>query len=226
MRTLTLLALVLVGCGKKSPVEASTSQTATAVAPPPPIAAQPEPEPEPEPEGPVNNVSLQVEVTRMDGSAVKGTAIRLERGQDWYAEDGWTSNAKDLTLSLETDSDMKDVAWSEVARIDISYGAKGDIDCLYDSNFMPWMYMCTLRTQPTAKLKDGSSWRITSRHQWRLTLDDDQDVSFYLFRLPAREQDEKSSDLSPSENYALYGKLQTRAMELARTSAVKSIVLK
>jgi len=230
MRLFLLASLLLpvAGCGKKSssvpePVVAPTSSVK---APPPVPMSEPEPEPEPEPEVAANNVSFSVEIIKMDGTTVSGRAVRLERGVDWYAEEGWTAAAGDLKLSLETDRDMKDVAWTDVAQIDITYGSRSDIDCMYDSNFNPWMYMCTLRSSPTAKLKDGSTWRITSRQQWRVTFDDDRAESFYLFRLPARQQDEVAPDLDTQENYGLYGSLQAAVLASAKAEAIKRIVIK
>jgi hypothetical protein len=201
-------------------------------APPPAAAPAPEPEPEPEPEiddtppAPINNISVGLEITRMDGTVFTGRAVRVERGVDWYAEDGWTTSAGDIKVALESDRDMKDVAWTDIAQIDVTYGGRGDIDCMYDSNFVPWMYMCTLRSAPVAKLKDGSTWRVTSRHQWRFTTDDDRDVSFYLFRLPARQQDEQAADLDTQENYTLYGSLQAAVLARAKADAIKKIVVK
>ena len=44
-----------------------------------------------------------------------------------------------------------------------------------------------------------------------------------MHKLPAREQDDEAAGLDSVENYDLYGKLQGSVMELAKTSAVKSI---
>lgn len=228
MRLALIACLLLPGAalaGKKP-------KQGTPPTPPPASAPGPEPEAEPEPEiddtppAAITNVSVALEITRMDGTVFSGRAVRLERGVDWYAEDGWTTSAGDLKVGLESDRDMKDVAWTDIAQIDITYGGRDDIDCMYDSNFTPWMYMCTLRSTAVAKLKDGSTWRVTSRHQWRFTTDDDRDVSFYLFRLPARQQDDQAADLDTKENYNLYGSLQAGVLAAAKGQAIKKIVVK
>lgn len=226
--TFSLFSLILLtsACGKKSVPAPEPPPTPAATQPPPEPEPVPEAELDEEPPAPVNNVSFEVEITKVDGTSMSKRAARLERGIDWYAEDGWTSSEKDLMLGLESDSDMKDVPWTEVASIEITYGSKGDIDCMYDSNFTPWMYMCTLKTTPTAKLTDGSSWRVTSRHQWRLTFDDESSESFYIFKLPARQQDAEAASLESTENYQLYGTLQAEVLQAAKGAVVKTITLK
>ncbi|TVQ86499.1 MAG: hypothetical protein EA397_20080 [Deltaproteobacteria bacterium] len=224
-RTILLLgpSLLLAGCGKKSvPAPEPPPPEPVAAAPAPP----PEPEPEPEPAAPINNVDFSFELTRADGTVVEGRAVRLERGVDWYAEEGWSTEARDVQLSLERGSDMKDVPWTDVSQIDVSYGGKGDIDCLYDSNYTPWMYMCTLKATATAKLSDGSTWTVTNRHQWQITLSDDTQVHFYLAKLPARQQDDQAADLDSTENYQLYGALQKQVLEQAKAQAIRKVVIK
>lgn len=229
MRLVLMTCLLLTSpafAGKKKKPAPEPPPPAAAPAAAPEEAPEPEPEAEPEPPAPVRNLDVAVEITRMDGTVISGRTVRVERGIDWYAEDGWSTDASDLKVSLESDSDMKDVPWTEIAQIDITYGTKSDIDCMYDSNFTPWMYMCTLKSNPVAKLRDGSTWRVTSRQQWRLTLANDQEVSFYLFRLPARQQDEQVADLDTQENYNLYGSLQAAVLSTSKGDAIKRIVVK
>ena len=83
--------------------------------------------------------------------------------------------------------------------------------------------MCVLRNTPKTRTTDGKTWTVTTRNKWKFTFDDDSEVEFYVHKLPAREQDDEAAGLDSVENYDLYGKLQGSVMELAKTSAVKSI---
>lgn len=224
MRTwLPALALLITaaGCGKKS--------TPAPAADPTPIATEaPAPEPEPEPEepaAPVPNADFNASLTRADGSVVSGHVMRVERGTDWYAEDGWTDEESKLTLTVETDSTMEDVTWDKIASVSIKYGGRDAIDCQYDSTFTPWMYMCVIRTTTTAKDTAGKSWRITTRNKWKFTFDDGSEVEFYVYKLPIRRQDTKTMGLDSVENYELYGELQAEAMQATKGSAVTKITL-
>ena len=225
--TLALLALALVagGCGKKKSPTAAADETPTTTetAPPPPPPPPPEPEPEPEPEPPASNADFNATLTMADGSKVSGHVKRVERGEDWYAEDGYTDEADELTLELEGGGTLKNVTWDEIDRIDITYDGRSGIDCTYSSDFMPWMYMCVLRNTPKAKTVEGKTWTVTTRNKWKFTFDDDSTVEFYVHKLPAREQDTETAGLDTTENYDLYAKLQGKVMELAKTKAVKTI---
>ncbi|MFK7929907.1 MAG: hypothetical protein AB8H79_17065 [Myxococcota bacterium] len=218
----SLLALALVaGCGKKKPVEAAVAAVTPEVpaAPAPP----PEPEPEPEPEPPKSNADFTATFTMADGTTKSGKVTRVERGLDWYAEDGWTDDADDLVVSLESGNDLVEKPWEEVDTVNIAYGNRDGIDCQYDSGFTPWMYMCVLRTTTKAKTVDGKSWALTTRNRWKFTFSDGSDVDFYVYKLPERQQDDKTMGLDSVENYDLYGTLQAKVMETAKGSAVVKI---
>ena len=50
--------------------------------------------------------------------------------------------------------------------------------------------------------------------------------SVYLFKLPARQQDEQAADIDTSENYQLYGSLQKDVLAASKAGAVKRIVIR
>lgn len=228
MRTLSLV-LLLVACGPKNAPESAATTPPT---PPPAVEAPPEPEPEPEaaPEPPpeVVNADLNITVTQASGTAKSGHVKRIERSTDWYGEEGWSTEEKDLKISLEKGNSAKDATWKEIKSISIAPGALSDVDCLYDSNFSPWMYDCTIKTTATVALKDGTTgWVVANRHKWRLTYDDGSQMEFWLYKHPAREQDEKVVDLETTnpENFDLYTKLQMRLKTEVKTTLVTKVTV-
>lgn len=219
------LFLLLSACGpKKAPESAATAAPVAAPAP------APEPEPEPEPPAPVevNNADFNATVARADGTSASGHVKRVERSEDFFADTGWTTEPNKLKLSLEADggNKAKDVTWAEIKSISIVPGkVPGDVDCSYDSEFSPWMYDCTVKTTATVVLKDGSSWTVAQRHKWKLTFDDGSSAEFWLWKHPAREQDEKVVELGDDspENVDLYTKLQDRLKSEIKTTLVTKV---
>lgn len=226
MRSLSLI-LLLAACGpKESPKNAATAPAPVAEAPPP--APEPEPEPEPAPPADITNADLNITVTTANGTAKGGHVKRIERSQDWFADEGWTTEASDLKISLEKGNSAKDVTWNDIKSISIVPGSVSDVDCLYDSNFSPWMYDCTIKTTATVALKDGSTgWTVTNHHKWRFTYDDGSQTEFWLYKHPAREQDDRVVDLDTTnpENFELYTKLQTRLKTEIKTTMVTKVVV-
>ena len=219
------LLITAAGCGKKAAPAPATAPTPAAVeapAPPPPPA---EPEEPAEPEPPASNADFNATITMADGTSKSGHVMRVERGSDWYAEDGWTDETSKLTLTVESDSTMQDVTWDKLKSVDIKYGGRDAIDCQYDSTFTPWMYMCVIRTTTTARDTAGKSWRITTRNKWRFTFDDGSTTEFYAYKLPIRRQDTKTMGLDSVENYELYGELQAEAVQATKTTGVTKIVI-
>lgn len=230
MRTVIPLALALAlmaGCGKKkAPEAAPASTTVETPAPPPPVPTEDvamDDEPA-QPAAPASNADFDVTLTYADGRTRDGHVKRVERGIDFYAEDGWTDD--EITVQVESSSDLKDVSWDGIDLISITYGSRSDINCQYDSKFTPWMYMCVLKSTSKAKLDDGSSWTVSTRNKWRFTFDDDSQVEFYVYKLPAREQDSEAMGLDSVENYDLYGTLQGKVLEMAKSEAVTRIDVK
>ncbi|MFT7517942.1 MAG: hypothetical protein ACI9MC_000066 [Kiritimatiellia bacterium] len=215
---------VVSACGEKKMQVAPAVPAATVVEP---VAPAPPPEPvveEPsEPEPPASNADFQAELTMANGIKVSGHVVRVERGVDRYAEDGWTDAASKLTVELESGSDIMDADWDSLKSVSIRFKARGDVDCVYESDFSPWMYMCTMPTTSTALVADGKSWGITSRHKWRFSFDDGSTQEFYIYKIPVRGQDTVSAGLDTVENYELYAQLQADVMTLIKADVVTGI---
>jgi hypothetical protein len=224
MRRLLLLVFFAGACGaKKSP---KTPET-TAAPPPAPAEVVPEPEAEPEPPADAPNADLNVSIKTADGQLKKGHVKKIERSVDWFADQGWTDEAKSLVLTVESAGKEKDVPWTDVASIAIKPGSFADLDCVYDSQFTPWMYDCTLKTTATVKTKDGATGIVTNRHKWKLTFDDGSSSEFWLHKHPARQQDDREIDIDSTEpeNLQLYKTLSQRLRTEAATTMVVSITI-
>ncbi len=207
------LSVMLSACGPKdAPQSATTEATDAAVAAAPVVEPEPEPEPEPvEPPPPVSNADFQVTITYASGASKSGHVIRIERSEDWYGDNGWTTDAASLKLSADGGSEYKKLLWSEISSVTVKAGSvPGDVDCFYDSDFSPWMYDCTLKTTGTITDTSGKHWTVDNRHKWRMTFEDGDEVEFWLKKHSARAQDEEVVDLETvnPENYELYTSLQ------------------
>lgn len=227
---MTLLLLTLaIACGPKAP----PAPPVPATPPVPPAAAAPEEDvPEPaaaaEPAD-VVNADLKVSVTHADGSTKAGHVKRIERSTDWFGEESWSTTASDLSVTLESSSGAtQSVKWPDIKQISVVPGkVPADVDCVYDSDWSPWMYDCTLKTTATATLKDGTRWTVTSRQKWKLTFDDGSAQEFWLMKHPAREQDDTvvTLDSGTDENYDLYTRLQNRLREEVKSTLVTGIAV-
>lgn len=223
IRNATLTALVLLaGCGPKAPPVAAPEAPEAPAAPEAPEAVvEPTPEPAPEPEPAAPNADFRATLTFGDGRVVSGRVMRVERGEDWYAENGWTDTEMKLTVTLEGNGTEIEANWADISTLDLDYGSsRSDIDCTYDSAFVPWMYMCVLRTTSKVKTDDGKSWAANGRHKWRFTFDGGTTAEFYVYKLPAREQDSRSPEpgVEMPENAELYASLQQSVLETAKGS--------
>ncbi len=224
MRTITAVtALFLVmGCGKKSTPEPAAAPEPPAAAPAPPPAPEPEPEPEPPtetavrpPEERPSNVDLMATVTFADGQVTKGHLVRVERSEDWFAEEGWTDKPVKLTVTLEGNGTEIEAPWSDIRSIDVAYGGKSDVNCSYDSSYTPAMYECVLKTTATARLADGKSWTVVGRHKWRFVFESGDVEEFYVHKLPNRRQEEEVPELGEtSHNTELELALRNELIEM------------
>jgi hypothetical protein len=167
------------------------------------------------------NADLTVALTFADGRKVEGHVIRIERGQDWYAEQGWVDSAAKLTLPLEGGGTEVERAWGDIRTIDVKYGGKTDVDCMYESEFTPWMYSCTLQTTATVKTADGKTWTGISRHKWRFVFDDGRTEEFFVKKLPMRRQEEATEERAGTENHQLYAALQSELWTQAQKAVTK-----
>ena len=221
MTSILMAILTMTGCGPKDtpPVPAATT---------PPPAETPEPEPvveEPPPPPPeVKNADFTVNLTKADGSSVSGHVKRIERGENTYG-DAWTTEEKAMAFYVEGNGEYKKIKWSDVKRVSISIPNSKDFDCLYSSEYSPWMYECSLKLKSTVTTQDGKSYVADSGHIWKFVTDDNAEHTFWLKKHYARKQDDKVVDLGVDnpENYALYGELQAQLRNELKGSLVKSI---
>lgn len=213
-----VLLSLLVACGPKkapeAPAAAAVADAApAAVAPPPPPEPEPEPEPEPPPE--IVNADFNVKITKANGQVVEGHVKRVERSSDIYGEEGWLTEAKEVKFAGESSDEYRKLAWSEVKSLSMKVASMSDVSCVYDSNFTPWMYDCTLKMPTTVVTTDGKTYQADTLKKWRLVLDDNTEVEFWMKKHRAHQQDDKRVDLDTTnpENYDLYGVLQKRLRE-------------
>lgn len=228
MMRILLLAALLVAYAKPK------KETAPPVEAPPPVAAPaPAPAPEPVEEAPpaaparVKNADLSVTMVRADGSSKSLKVTGVERSIDFYADQGWSSEDKDLRISMESGTTERAVAWKDVKSISITPGKiPDDLDCTYSSDFTPWMYECTIRTTANIVLKDGSKGTVNNRHMWRFTTEDGASAEFWLFKHTARQQEDAvDGSLDAEENTGMYPKLQEQLRNELKSTIVKSITI-
>lgn len=236
LSVISLLVLTNTACGpKKTPatngVDSSPSEEAAPAEETPVEVIEEEgadttPDIEEEPP-PQPNADFQATFVYADGRTKQGQVVRVERGSDWYAEDGWVDTASKLTLSLESGDNAEDVTWDQIGSVDIRYGRSSDVDCQYDSTFNPWMYMCVLKSTPSIRTTDGKTWTTTARHKWKFTFSDESSVEFYVYKLPNREQDTEEVGFGESErqNFELYKKLQDGLMLKVKSEALTKLTI-
>lgn len=196
--------------------------------PPPPVevpaepVAAPAPPPEPPPPAPpASNADFDVAITYADGRTQAGHVVRVERGVDFYAEQGWTDDPVKLTVELEAGGAETEATWATLVTIDVKYAGKGAVDCMYESDWTPWMYTCTMGTTAAVKAMDGKAYTALSRYKWRFTFTDGSQAELYLNKLPVREQD---TDADRDENYGLYAELQAKVVTVAATSVTRIVL--
>lgn len=223
-RLLIIPFLLLVAAkGKKKNEPAPEPPPQEVVAPPPVEEAPPPPPPEPTV---VRNANFNITFGMADGSSKSGHVIGVERGEDFNADQGWTTEEGKLKLTLEIGTSEKNVAWTDVKSITIIPGkVPDDVDCTYTSDFNPWMYECTLRTTAAAVLKDGTKGNITTRNRWRFTFEDQSTFEFQVFKYTLREQDttEVEYGAEQAENFGIYTKLQDQLRTDMKGGLIKSI---
>ena len=199
----------------------------------PVVPAEPTPPPEPdepppppaEPAHAAPNASFDATIAYADGHTKSGHVVRVERGIHFYAENGWEDSAAKLVVELDAAGHETEAKWDGITSVDIKYAGKTAIDCMYESNWTPWMYTCTMGTTSTVHTADGKTYTALSRYQWRFTFADGTTTEFYLGKLPARRQDANTS-LDADENYALYADLQAEVQRIAGTSPTKITIKK
>ena len=215
-----ILALSLTACGPKE-----APPVAAAVAPPPAVEAPPPAAIEPPPPPPeVKNADFNVTITRADGSVTSGHVKRIERGEDTYG-DSWTTEEKAMAFYVEGNGEYKKITWDEVRRVNVTIPNTKDFDCLYSSEYTPWRYECSVKVKASVTTKAGKTYLADSGHKWQFITDDDTELSFWLKKHYARQQDETVVDLDVTnpENYKLYGVLQAQLRTEMKSTLIKSI---
>ncbi len=230
MRTL-LIAFLLVPAFSFAKPKAPEPAPAPAPAPSPAPAPEPAPAPAEVPPPPMgthaNNMSLNVTITRADGSSKSMHVKGVERATDFYGDQGWTTDAAELKIPVALAKGEKMAAWTEVKSISIVPGKMpDDVDCTYSSDFNPFMYECSIRTTTTIVLKDGTKGAVDIRNKWRFTLDDNTEVEFYLLKHTQRMQSEAAAGGGDQEeDMGMYTKLQQALREDLKSTLVKGITV-
>jgi hypothetical protein len=232
----TLLSSILLLAFVATPAFAKPKKKEEAPPPPPvaepapPPAAEPEAPPEPVDVGPMSpkNVSFSVTLGFADGTSKSGKVTGVERSSDFNGDEGWTTEANKLKFTVEGGGTEKMVPWTDLKGVTITPGKMPDeVDCTYSSDFNPWMYECTLRTNSAATMKDGSKGTITNRHLWRLWFEDGSNVELQVYKHTVRQQDDRELQFGDDagENFAIYTKLQQQLREEQKTKMLKSVTI-
>ncbi len=228
MRRFLVVATLLIGqaaWAKKPPAPAPAPAP---VAPPAAPAVAPEPEPEPAPPAATSpNADFQATLFHADGTSTKGHVIRVDRGSDRYAQDGWTDAPAKLTVTLEGGGTEIESAWKDIRQIDIKYAPLTDADCQFDTSFTPTMYLCVLKSTPTTKTADGKTWTAASLHKWKFSFEGGTTEEFYIYKLPALQQEPEEANLKDGgvENTQLYATLQANLSAMMKGKAVTKVVI-
>ncbi|NCG20152.1 MAG: hypothetical protein GWP91_14180 [Rhodobacterales bacterium] len=188
-------------------------------------APEPEVEPEPEPEMVKHNADFTAKLTFVDGQTTAGHVIRVERSDDWFAERGWTDKEVKLTVTVEGNGTEKDLPWTDIKSMDISYDGTSAVDCTYDSEFTPIMYMCVMKTHSKVAIVEGGSWAAAGRHKWKFTFEDGNTEEFWIYKISAREQEAGVAKINDDsgQDTALYQKLQNQVAEDAKGHVLKRL---
>ena len=192
----------------------------------------------------VKNTSFNVTLTMADGSTRTGHVQGVERAIDVYADQGFTEDARKLTLDVELPgakgkTTERAVPWTDVKSLTITpvlvsgknpkLGSSPDISCTFDTGVDPWMYECSMATVSAVVLKDGTKGNVTTRHPWRFTFDDGATVTFtaskHTVRAPEDREIEPGRDEAPTPNKDIYAKLQQQIRDDAKTKLVKTVVV-
>lgn len=178
--------------------------------------------PEPDPK-PVSNVDFNTTLTFSDGTSVSGHVIRVERSSDFYGMKEWYDKESRLTIFAESGSTAKDLSWTEIKSISVS-PKSGDISCVYESAWSPWLYICTNKTNTSLVDAEGTKWGVDSKNKWRFFFEDETEVEFWIQNYRALEQDSVEIELGMEayENPELYAALQNEVKSMVY---VKSITI-
>lgn len=217
----TLLLSLLFACGEKkaevevaTPVESTPAEEVVEETTEEP--ALPEIAPPPEP-----NVNFNATLTFSDGSTKSGHVIRVERSSDFYGMKEWLDSESKLIIYGESGSTAKEMTWTDIKTITVA-PKSGDISCVYESDWTPWLYVCTNKTTSSLVDSAGKKWGVDSKHKWKFFFEDEEVVEFWIQNFRTLQQDtvEVGLGMEAYENPELYAQLQN---ELRNTVYVKSV---
>ena len=222
----SMLLTVVFACGeKKTDVEVATPPPAPVEevvdAPVEELAepveeSLPEPEPKPEP-----NADFNATLTYSDGTTKSGHVIRVEASSDSYGMKDWLDSESRLTIFAEAGSTAKDLAWSEIKAVSVN-PKSNDINCVYESDWTPWLYVCTKKTTTSLIDTDGKKWSANATNKWRFYFDDDSETEFWIQNIRAMQQDtvEVQLGMDAYENPDLYSQLRNEVTEIVYVKSV------
>ncbi len=219
----SMLWMLSIGCGeKKTEVEVATPVEAPVEVVEEVVEEIVEEVPMPDPK-PVSNVDFNATINFSDGSSKSGHVIRVEVSSDFYGMKDWLDKESRLTLFAESGSTAKDLAWTEIKSISVS-PKSGDINCVYESDWMPWLYICTNKTNTSLVDLEGKKWGVDAKNKWKFYFDDEEEVEFWIQNYRALQQDTVEVELGMEayENPELYSQLQN---EVKNMVYVKSITI-
>lgn len=221
----SMLLTLTFACGeKKTEVEVATPPSASVEeiveAPVEEVAEEPMPEPEPKPEP---NADFNTTLTFSDGTTKSGHVIRIEASTDSYGMKDWLDSDSRLTIFAESGSTAKDLAWNEIKSISIS-PKSSTINCVYESDWSPWLYVCTKKTTTSLIDSEGKKWTANATNKWRFYFDDDTEIEFWIQNIRAMQQDTVEVELGMDayENPDLYAQLrnEVEAMTYLKTITI------
>jgi hypothetical protein len=200
------------------------------------VPETPEPPPPPPPPPPTfpSNVDFQVTLTFADGSSKAGHVFRMERSETFEgAEDRmWFDDEKKLRVELSTSSGgWQQTYWKDISEINVAV-PRFSPNCLYSSDWIPWLYSCAVSTKSGAKTKDGNIWSIDTKYKYKMYFETEDPenpeiVAFWVNTHRTIQQDDKTvslNDINP-ENHNLYLQLQKQLQSEIKTTMVTKIII-
>jgi len=176
-----------------------------------------------------SNADLQMSITTVDGETTSGHVVRIERSDDVYGEKGWLDDEKSLKFYVENEKrkEYKKITWDQVKAVTVKVVSAKDINCLYSSDYTPWLYQCDAKLSSQLTTKDGKRYDVDSGHKWRFIFSNGEWSEVWFKRHYAHQKDDRRVELGDdTENVALYQALQTKLKAELKTSLVKSISAK
>ena len=218
----SILLTLAFACGeKKTEVEVATPPTG----PVEEVVETPVDEPEESVEEPIpeSNADFNTTLTFSDGTSKSGHVIRVEASTDSYGMKDWLDSESRLTIFAEAGSTAKDLAWNEIKSISIAPKSSA-INCVYESDWSPWLYVCTKKTTTSLIDSEGKKWSANATNKWRFFFDDDTEVEFWIQNIRALQQDTVEVELGMDayENPDLYAQLrnEVEAMVYLKTITI------